>query len=105
MRRALMLILLAASTGSAAAERLSLGTLKKHACRSHVYLEISAPQFKRVQGDLQFCAERGVQAARLDELVDNRNGAASRFWQEFQQCSRYVEWHDAELAVQRSCRD
>ena len=105
MRKTMLLALLLASTGTAAAERLSLGTLKKDACRSHLYLEISAPQFKRVQGDLQFCAERGVEAARLNELVDNRNGAASRFWQEFQQCSRYVEWYDAELAVQRSCRD
>ena len=105
MGKLLILALLLASTGDAAAERLSLGTLKKNACRSHLYLEISAPQFKRVQGDLQFCAERGVQAARLNELMDNRNGAASRFWQEFQQCSRYVEWDAAELAVQHSCRD
>jgi hypothetical protein len=104
MPKVLMLALLFASTATAA-ERLSLGTLKKDACRAHLYLEISAPQFKRVQGDLQFCAERGVQAARLNELVDNRNGAASRFWQEFQQCSRYVEWDDAELAVERSCRN
>ena len=103
MRKAMLLALLFASIGTAAAERLALGTLKKDACRSHVYLEITAPQFKRVQGDLQLCAERGVQAATLS--VDNRNGAASRFWQEFQQCSRYVEWYDAELAVQRSCRD
>lgn len=104
MRKAMLLALLLASTGTAAAERLSLGTLKKDACRTDLYLEITAPQFKRVQGDLQFCAERGVQAATLNGLVDNRNGAASRFWQEFQQCSRYVEWTDAELAVQKSCR-
>lgn len=104
MRRALLLALLLAATGSVAAERLALGTLKKEACRAHLYLEISAPQFKRVQGELQFCAERGVQAATLTGLIDNRNHATSRFWQEFQQCSRYVEWLDAELAVEKSCR-
>ena len=104
MRRALMLVLLVSATGSVAAERLSLGTVKKEACRANLYLEISAPQFKRVQGELRFCAERGVQAATLAGLIDNRNGATARFWQEFQQCSRYVEWDDAELAVEKSCR-
>lgn len=104
MRKTLLLALLIASTGTAAAERLSLGTVKKDACRTDLYLEISAPQFKRVQGDLQFCAERGVQAATLPALIKNHNAAASRFWQEFQQCSRYVEWDEAELAIERSCR-
>jgi hypothetical protein len=104
MRKGLLLALLLASTGSVAAERLPIGTLKKAACRTHLYLDISAPQFYRVQKDLRFCAERGVQAATLTGLIDNRNGATSRFWQEFQQCSRYVEWDDAELAVEKSCR-
>ena len=94
MRRALMLVLLLSATGSVAAERLPLGTLKKEACRANLYLDISAPQFHRVQGELRFCAR----------LIDNRNGAMSRFWREFQQCSRYVEWDDAELAVEKSCR-
>ena len=104
MRRALLLVLLVAATGSAAAERLALGTVKTEACRAHLYLDISAPQFKRVEEDLRFCAERGVQAATLPALIKNQNAATSRFWQEFQQCSRYVEWVDAELAVERSCR-
>jgi hypothetical protein len=95
---------LLASTGSAAAERLALGTLKKQACRTDLYLDITAPRFYRVQEELKFCAARGVQAATLTGLIDNRNGANSRFWQEFQQCSRYVEWDDAELAVEKSCR-
>lgn len=104
MRRTLTLALLLAATGTAAAERLPLGTVKTEACRAHLYLEISAPQFKRVEGELRFCAERGVQAATLPALIRNHGTAASRFWQEFQQCSRYVEWDDAELAVERSCR-
>ena len=104
MRRALMLVVLVAATGSAAAERLALGTVKTEACRAHLYLDIIAPQFKRVEEELRFCAERGVQAATLPALIKNHNTAASRFWQEFQQCSRYVEWLDAELAVERSCR-
>jgi hypothetical protein len=104
MRRALMLVLLVAATGTAAAERLALGTVKTEACRAHLYLDISAPHFKRVEQELRFCAERGVQAATLPALIRNHNTAASRFWQEFQQCSRYVEWLDAELAVERSCR-
>ena len=104
MRRALLLVLLLTATGSVAAERLALGTLKKQSCRANLYLEINAPQFHRVQGELRFCAERGVQAATLAGLIDHRNGATSRFWQEFQQCSRYVEWEDAELAVEKSCR-
>ena len=104
MRSALLLVLVLEGTGSVAAERLPLGTIKSEACRSHLYLEISAPQFKRVEGELRFCAERGVQAATLPALINNQNAAMSRFWQEFQQCSRYVEWIDAELAVERSCR-
>jgi hypothetical protein len=104
MRKGLLLALLLASTGSAAAERLALGTLAKEACRAHLYLEISAPQFQRVQQELKFCAQRGVQAATLHGLIDNQNGANSRFWQEFQQCSRYLEWVDAELGVRKSCR-
>lgn len=105
MRRALLLVLLLAATGTAAAERLPLGTMKTEACRAHLYLEISAPQFKRVEEELRFCAERGVEAATLSALIKNHNAAASRFWQEFQQCSRYVEWINAELAVERSCRN
>jgi len=104
MRKMLMAIALAFCVAQVQAERLPLGTLKKEACRTHLYLEITAPEFHRVRGDLRFCAERGVQAATLSGLIDNRNGATSRFWQEFQQCSRYVEWIDAELAVERSCR-
>lgn len=105
MRKVLLAMVLAAGGPSAAAERLPLGTMKTESCRAHLYLEISAPQFKRVAEELRFCAERGVQAATLPGLIKNHNAAASRFWQEFQQCSRYVEWDDAELGVERSCRN
>jgi hypothetical protein len=104
MFKGLVAILLLAAAGAALAERLPLGTMKTQSCRAELYLEISAPQFKRVAEELRFCAERGVQAATLPALIRNQNAAASRFWQEFQQCSRYVEWDDAELAIERSCR-
>jgi hypothetical protein len=68
MLKGLVAILLLAAAGAALAERLPLGTMKTQSCRAELYLEISAPQFKRVAEELRFCAERGVQAATLQPL-------------------------------------
>lgn len=104
MARVLITVAMLALAANAAAERLSLGTMDQRPCRAKLYLEITAPHFQRVQDELRACAERGVKAATLSGLVNDRAAAAPRFWEEFQTCSRYVEWVDADLAVETSCR-
>jgi hypothetical protein len=90
-------------------EKLALGSMEVQGCakgkeRATLILEVSAPQFQRVHEELRLCAEHGVAAATLPALLKKTPAAALVFWEEFQLCSRYTEWEQAQLFVERSCR-
>ena len=88
---------------------LALGSMDLGPCtrgteRATLVLEISAPNFRRVEKELRSCAADGVAAATLPALLKNLPAAAPRFWEEFQVCTRYTEWVSADLTVEKSCR-
>jgi hypothetical protein len=117
MKRTLVAIAFLAFASHALAEKFSLGSMELQPCsktesatvrwgkqRASLFLEISAPHFPRVQDELKHCAEHGVAAATLDALLKNLPAAAPAFWAEFQVCSRYTEWLNADLFVETSCQ-
>ena len=116
MKRTLIAIVFLGLASPALAEKLSLGSMELQACskadsasvrsgkqRATLFLEISAPHFQRVQNELKHCADHGVAAATLPALLKNLPGAAPAFWEEFQVCTRYTEWLNADLFVETSC--
>jgi hypothetical protein len=116
MKRAFVAIAFLVFASASLAEKLSLGTRDMEPCsksesatvrwgkqRATLFLEISAPHFQRVQDELKQCAEHGVAAASLDALLKNLPAASAAFWAEFHVCSRYTEWLDADLFVEKSC--
>lgn len=116
MKRTLIAVAFLAFASDARAEKFPLGSRDVEPCsksesatvrrgkqRATLFLEISAPHFQRVQDELKHCAESGVAAATLDALLKNLPAAAPAFWAEFEVCSRYTEWLDADLFVERSC--
>jgi hypothetical protein len=116
MKRTLIAVAFLVFPAHALAEKLSLGSMELQPCsktesatarwgkqRATLFLEISAPHFQRVQDELRLCAEHGVAAAKLDALLKNLPAAAPAFWDEFQVCSRYTEWLDADLFVETAC--
>lgn len=72
--------------------------------RDALVLKVSAPQFARVRDELRVCAAQGVAAATLPALLKQLPAAARLFWEEFELCSRHTEWREAELFVEKSCR-
>lgn len=116
MKRTFIAIAFLVFAPQVSAEKLSLGSRDIEPCsksesatvrwgkqRATLFLEISAPHFQRVQHELRQCAEHGVAAATLDALLKNLPAAAPAFWAEFQVCSRYTEWLNADLFVEKSC--
>lgn len=117
MKRALMALAFLAFSSHGVAEKLALGSMELQACsksgsaavrkgmeRATLFLEVSAPNFQRVQAELRQCAEHGVAAATLPALLKNLPGAAPAFWEEFYVCTRYTEWVSADLSIESSCR-
>ena len=109
MKRMLLAAALLALSSAALAEKLAIGSMELKACdkgqqRATLFLEVSAPSFPRVQHELRQCAAYGVKAATLPALVKKLPGADSRFWEEFLVCTRYIEWSDADLSIETSCR-
>jgi len=112
MKRALLAAaFLALPAEGAETEKLALGSLDLQPCpnakgreRATLFLEISAPNFRRVQDELRECAALGVKAATLPALLKNLPAAQAEFWVEFRMCSRYTEWADANLSVKTACR-
>jgi hypothetical protein len=117
MKRVFIAIALVVFSAQAFAEKLALGSMDMQPCaktesatvrkgqqRATLFLEISAPNFQRVQDELRHCAEHGVAAATLPALLKNLAGAAPAFWEEFQVCTRYTEWVSADLSVETFCR-
>lgn len=108
MRRILAIVFVAFS-GSAAAEKLALGSMELQSCtkgreRATLVLDIEAPNFQRVQHELRACAEHGVATVTLPALLKKEPEAAPVFWEEFRVCTRYTEWISAELSIQTFCR-
>jgi hypothetical protein len=116
MKRILVALGFLAFASHASAEKLSLGSRDIEPCsksesaavrwgkeRATLFLEISAPHFQRVHDELKQCAASGVAAATLDALLKNLPAAAPEFWAEFEVCSRYTEWLDADLVVETAC--
>jgi len=109
VNRILLAAVLIALSGAALAEKFPIGWMALKPCtkgqeRATLFLEISAPNFPRVQGELRQCAAYGVKAATLPALVKKLPGAEPRFWEEFIVCTRYTEWSDADLSIETSCR-
>ena len=109
MRKILAALACLAISSSGLAEKLALGSIELDACpkgreRITLFLDIEAPNFKRVQHELKTCAEYGVASATLPALLKKAPEAAPTFWEEFRVCTRYTEWISAELSIRRSCR-
>jgi hypothetical protein len=105
----LLAAVLVAFSGAALAEKFPIGFMELRPCtkgqeRATLFLEISAPNLPRVQGELRQCAAYGVKAATLPALLKKLPGAEPRFWEEFIVCTRYTEWSDADLSIETSCR-
>jgi len=109
MKRMLLAAALLALSSASLAEKFEIGSIALKACdkgqqHSTLFLEVSAPNFPRVQHELRQCAAYGVKAATLPALLKKLPGADSRFWEEFLVCTRYTEWSDADLSIETSCR-
>lgn len=111
MKRRLLAAALLALSSTVLAEKLPIGWTELKPCpkgggqqRTTLFLEISAPNFSRVQHELRQCAAYGVRIATLPALLKKLPGAEPRFWEEFIVCTRYTEWSDADLSVETSCR-
>jgi hypothetical protein len=109
MSRIVLAALLLCLSSASLAEKFAIGSMALKACekgqqRATLFLEISAPNFARVQHELRQCAAFGVRAATLPGLLKKLPGAEPRFWEEFLVCTRYTEWSDADLTIETSCR-
>jgi hypothetical protein len=109
VERTIIAIVFLALAPLVAAEKLALGSMDLKPCaqgfeRATLVLEISAPNFLRVRDELRQCAAHGVAAATLPALLKKLPEAAPAFWEEFQVCSRYVEWAHADLSIETACQ-
>ncbi len=113
MKRMLLAAALLTLSSASLAEKFAIGSIALKSCqegqqrgeqRATLFLEVSAPNFPRVQHELRQCAAYGVKAATLPALLKKLPGADSRFWEEFLVCTRYTEWSDADLSIETSCR-
>jgi hypothetical protein len=110
MKRTLIAIAFLAFPPEGLAEKFALGSMDLKPCskgkeRATLFLEISAPNLWRVQEELKDCAEHSVAAATLPALLKNLPVAEHEFWAEFKVCTRYTEWVNANLSIERSCRN